>query len=397
MVCGGEAVKPAGYVVLEGPQGRVAVKDDNGNGVFDKGDEIYAVAEGSGEVVHTQKSGDEDEVKERLKAMVGLKEVPFGTSLKSLKDYVTHLQDARKLAVGNLVATEDDVVGKLILADEAAVSAGIPVDDDLQDEILKSWEASRTYYDSISLGKLGSLPYFDEKGDYVEERIDEAAEVARKAGIPDKYIEMGAQRLRYELSQQRIISALALAKEGKMDEAGKLLDEGKSFADMGGFEETYEAMLKEEYDSLISVDALYLMSFIEAERTFDTAALFAKKADIPPEKVEKDTHNSRYELCFKHYADATRLVKEGKIKEARLSKEKADSFSDMGDFDEIFKLTSVNIDKSLADLEKAKELPMVAEKKIRGLEGLLDKIEGTLNNLPHPVLKGTVTSVQKGK
>lgn len=389
--CNDKAPDPA-EIVFEGPLGDVVIRDD-GDGIFGENDEIDIAPESYCESVQAQQQSEtKDEVKKRFEEM-GVKAIPgFGTPLKPFKAYVTHIQEARRLAVDSREVTEDEVVDKLILADEAAISASIPVDDELQSEILKSWEESRKYYDLISFGKLTKLPFFDENGKYVEENIDEAAKVAGDARIPSEQVKTDALGVRFVLSNTRFAEGLAYAREGNKIEALKSLEEARSIADIGGFEEAIKAMIEEEYLALISVDSLSTLPFFDegnrndVEGQLGVASILAQAIEIPAKRIERDAQNARYELCIHHYVEASMYSREGKIEEARASLEKADSISDMGDFQELFGMARSNILKAIGDLEKANESRRLAGERGGGVwRGLLGRIGEFLT---HPVGKG---------
>ncbi len=231
MVCGGESVKPAGACpvsndtascgdveqeprneILEGPKGRVVVRDVDGDGIYNPAvDEIHAVAEGEMQEVEVGKKGaDAGEVMQRLKAM-GIGGTPKrGTPIGLLKDYVDAIREARAFARDG---DAKDVV-ELALSDakDAAAKAHIPVEKAVLGEIRGRAE----YYGLISVKNLAPLPYFDkENRKDMEGSIDAAKKVAGPAGISDEQFERDSQGARYIVSQMRLVEGMALARARK--------------------------------------------------------------------------------------------------------------------------------------------------------------------------------------
>ena len=418
MVCGGESVKPAGACpvsndtascgdveqeprneILEGPKGRVVVRDVDGDGIYNPAvDEIHAVAEGEVQEVEVGKKGaDAGEVTQRLKAM-GIGGLPRrGTPIGLLKDYVDAIREARAFARDG---DAKDVV-ELALSDakDAAAKAHIPVEKAVLGEIRGRAE----YYGLISVKNLAPLPYFDkENRKDMEGSIDAAKKVAGPAGISDEQFERDSQGARYIVSQMRLVEGMALARARKKGEAMKAFDEGKAIADMGGFEESFVKLLKAEYAELISVDSLSSLPFYDGENRddvegrLDVAAIVGNAAGLTQENIDKDAQGARFELCIRHYVEATKLAKEGKVLEARVAREKADSISEMGDYGSIFGITSENIEKAIADYERADRVVKnegAAEEV--GWKKILAEIETTLNHMPHTLVKAAVRAEGK--
>ncbi|HPQ81953.1 MAG TPA: hypothetical protein PLZ86_09605, partial [bacterium] len=132
MICAGETIKKADACTLaaacndvarepidyelEGERGTVVIRDD-GDGLFNECDRIGIASDGSFE--------DEDgaAVKERLGAM-GIKEFPpYNTPLKALTDYVTNMQEAKRISRGQDASAMHGVGEKLVAARGAAAKA----------------------------------------------------------------------------------------------------------------------------------------------------------------------------------------------------------------------------------------------------------------------------------
>ncbi len=323
---------------LKGELGEVVIRDD-GDGLFNACDRIGITEEDiEGEAGREYGDGG-DAVRERLGAM-GIKEFPpYNAPLKALASYVNNMREAKITAGGTNLSAAHDVEMKLVAARKAAAEAKIAFDEDLEADIRRLCGESphKKEYDLLtSLSHLCHFPYYDEGRNDAEGELGRAKEIAAKAGISIEKVEKDALRARWELANQRLISALGQSSDGNLDETRRLLNEALSFADMGDFEEDFKGVLKEEYEGLTSVEALAGSSFIDVERALDTAAVIAGVIGVPTERVVTEAQNARHALCNMHYVSAMEKAIEGDMKAARAYLTLAENIADMGGFEDDF-------------------------------------------------------------